>query len=98
MLKDSGEKLSAADRAPVDSAIADLKAAIEKNDVAEMKRTMEALNAAQHKVAEVLYRSASAGAGGGQAGGPEAGAGGPSAGGNTSDDVIDAEVVEEEKK
>ena len=50
MLKDSGDKLSASDRAPVESAIADLKAAIEKNDVAAMKRAMEALNAAQHKV------------------------------------------------
>jgi molecular chaperone DnaK len=98
MLKDSGEKLSASDKAPVESAITALKAAIEKNDVAEMKRTMEALNAAQHKVAEVLYRSASAGTGTGQPGGPEAGGGDASAGGAAAGDVIDAEVVEEEKK
>jgi molecular chaperone DnaK len=99
MLKDSGDKLSASDRAPVESAVADLKAAIEKNDVAGMKRAMEALNTAQHKVAEVLYRAASGAAGGGEAGGPEPGAGGSSAGGGAaSGDVIDAEVVEEEKK
>ena len=44
MLKDNGDKLSASDKQPIESAIEDLKKAIEKNDVAEMKRTMEALN------------------------------------------------------
>jgi molecular chaperone DnaK len=98
MLKDSGDKLSASDKQPVESAIADLKAAIEKNDVAEMKRTMEALNTAQHKVAEVLYRAASAGAGA-QPGGEAPGAdGGAKTDAGAAGDVIDAEVVEEEKK
>ena len=100
MLKESGDKLSASDRQPIESAIAALKVAIEKNDVAEMKRTMETLNTAQHKAAEVLYRAASAGAGAGQ--GPEESApgGGGARGGSgaASGDVIDAEVVEEEKK
>ena len=65
-----------------------------------MKRTMEALNTAQHKAAEVLYRAANApGAPGGPGGQGEA-AGGGAPGGETraSGDVIDAEVVEEEKK
>ncbi len=100
MLKESGDKLSASDRQPIESAIAALKVAIEKNDVAEMKRTMETLNTAQHKAAEVLYRAASAGAGAGQ--GPEesapGGGGAPGGSGAASGDVIDAEVVEEEKK
>jgi len=99
MLKDSGDKLSASDKQPIETAIADLKAAIEKNDVAEMTRTMAALETAQHKAAEVLYRAASAGATGGQPGGSEPGAdGGPAANGAAAGDVIDAEVVEEEKK
>jgi molecular chaperone DnaK len=103
MLADSGDKLSAADKQPIESAVADLKRAIEKNDVAEMKRTMEALNTAQHKAAEVLYRAASAGAAGGQPGGPGEsqpgeGAGSSAGGGAAAGDVIDAEVVEEEKK
>ena len=100
MLKDNGDKLSASDKQPIESAIEDLKRAIEKNDVAEMKRAMDALNTAQHKAAEVLYKSASAGgaeAGGASAGGadPRAGAAGEA---GSSGDVIDAEVVEEEKK
>ena len=97
MLKDNGDKLPAGDRQPIESAIEDLKKAIEKNDVAEMKRTMEALNTAQHKAAETLYKSASAGGpeGASAGGGSDAGA---SAGAGSSSDVIDAEVVEEEKK
>ncbi|MDQ3212719.1 MAG: molecular chaperone DnaK [Acidobacteriota bacterium] len=101
MLKESGDKLSASDRQPIESAIAALKVAIEKNDVAEMKRTMETLNTAQHKAAEVLYRAASAGAGAGQGGPEESAPGGGGARGGSgaaSGDVIDAEVVEEEKK
>ena len=60
MVKDAGDKLPAADRQPIESAIEELKKAIEKNDVDEMKRRLEALNAAQHKAAEAMYRSASA--------------------------------------
>jgi molecular chaperone DnaK len=101
MLKDSGDKLSSSDKQPIESAIEDLKRAIEKNDVADMKKAMEALNTAQHKAAEVLYKSASA-AGGGPSGGPsggqEPGPGAPGGADKSSDDVIDAEVVEEEKK
>jgi molecular chaperone DnaK len=98
MVKDAGEKLSATDRAPIESAIEDLKKAIEKNDVDDMKRKLEALNAAQHKAAEAMYRSAST-AGAGSPGGQPGGAEGPQSGtGRDAGDVIDAEVVEEEKK
>jgi molecular chaperone DnaK len=97
-VKDSGEKLSASDRAPIESAIENLKKAIEKNDIAEMKSAMEALNAAQHKAAEAMYRSAStagASAGAGAGSRPDGEGGGTD---RSSGDVIDAEVVEEEKK
>ena len=101
MLKDNGDKLSASDRQPIEKAVEDLKRAIEKNDVAEMKRSMDALNTAQHKAAEALYKAASAGGGstGSATGGADAapGGSGPSSSGS-SGDVIDAEVVEEEKK
>jgi molecular chaperone DnaK len=95
MLKDAGDRIPATDRAAIESAIGDLKGSIEQNDIAAMKKRMEALNAAQHKAAEAMYRSAS---------GPGAPAGGPQPGeqpggdARQSGDVIDAEVVEEEKK
>jgi molecular chaperone DnaK len=95
MVKEAGDKISASDRQPVESAMEDLKKAIEKNDVAEMKRGMEALNAAQHKIAEAMYRAAQPS---GASGGPEAAGGGGQPSGSAAGDVIDAEVVEEEKK
>jgi molecular chaperone DnaK len=94
MIKDAGDKLPAADRQPIETAIEELKKAIEKNDIAEMKQRLEALNTAQHKAAEAMYRSANAGATAGQA----AGSAGAPGGGRDTSDVIDAEVVEEEKK
>jgi molecular chaperone DnaK len=97
-VKDSGDKLPATDRASIESAIEELKKAIDKNDAADMKRGMDALNAAQHKAAEAMYRTATAGAG--AAGGSSESSSGAASGGTGRDtsDVIDAEVVEEEKK
>jgi molecular chaperone DnaK len=96
MVKDAGDKLPAADRQPIESAIEELKKAIEKNDVDDMKRKMEALNAAQHRAAEAMYKAASASGAGAPGGGPS-GSTGPTDS-RSSGDVIDAEVVEEEKK
>ena len=98
MVKDAGDKLPAADRQPIESAIEELKKAIEKNDLDEMKRRLEALNAAQHKAAEAMYRTASASGGGAPGGDPGGSAGPTGGGGRDAGDVIDAEVVEEEKK
>ena len=97
MLKDAGDKLPASDRASIESAINDLKASIDQNDIAGMKKRMETLNQAQHKAAEAMYRGASAGAGQPGGAGPEAGPQ-PGGEGRASGDVIDAEVVEEEKR
>jgi molecular chaperone DnaK len=100
MLKDAGDKVTPADRAQIESAIEELKKAIEKGDVVEMKRSMETLNTAQHRAAEAMYKNANAGgasAPGGQPGGG-ASSGGSQPAGEDKGDVIDAEVVEEEKK
>ncbi len=94
-LRDSGDKLGAAERASIESAINDLKSSIEQNDIAGMKKRMDALNQAQHKAAEAMYKAASGGAAGGQTGGSEQRS---STGSAPNGDVIDAEVVEEEKK
>jgi molecular chaperone DnaK len=102
MVQDMGDKLPAEDKAAVQSAIDALKSAISANDTAGMNRAMEQLTQVQHKAAEALYKQAPGGAG---ASGSEPGAGSSagSAGGGGSapggaGDVIDAEVVEEEKK
>ena len=97
MLQDMGDKIAASDKAAVESAIGELKTAVGSNDTAAMNRAMEQLTQAQHKAAESLYKQAGASAGSG----PEAGAasaGGQTAGDAAPGDVIDAEVVEDEKK
>jgi molecular chaperone DnaK len=98
MVQDMGDKLSSSDKAAVESAIESLKNAMNANDAAAMNRAMEQLTQAQHKAAEALYRQAGPGAaagGGPQAGGPTDAGGAPAGG---ASDVIDAEVVEEDKK
>jgi molecular chaperone DnaK len=106
MLQDMGSKLSASDKAAVEGAIEQLKSAISSNDTAAITRAMEQLTQAQHRAAEALYKSAGAGAGGsegstasGDAAG-SAGSAGPGSAGSQGapGDVIDAEVVDEEKK
>jgi molecular chaperone DnaK len=100
MLRDTGDKIGAADRSAIESAIADLKKAIESNDTAAMNRAMGALTAAQHKAAEALYRQQQQGGGAPPGGGQtEPGPSDqPSEGQASTGDVIDAEVVDEEKK
>jgi molecular chaperone DnaK len=96
-LGEMGDKLPASDKTALQEAIDKLKAAVNANDAAQMTAAMEALTQAQHKAAEALYKNAAA-TGGAQPGaeaGPSAEAGG---GAPKDGEVIDAEVVEEEKK
>ncbi|MBI1873052.1 MAG: molecular chaperone DnaK [Acidobacteria bacterium] len=94
-LQDAGDKVGGAERQAVESAIAELKKAIEQNDAEAMKSGIQKLTTAQHKAAEALYRQAQAT---GPAQGAPGGAGTADAGGEKPGDVIDAEVVDEEKK
>ena len=90
MLQDMGAKLAADDRSAVESAIEALKAAITANSTADMNSAMEQLTQAQHKAAEALYKQTGAGSSDDAAAAEDSSA--------PKDDVIDAEVVDEEKK
>jgi molecular chaperone DnaK len=104
MLQDMGGKLASSDKASVETAIESLKGAMANNDTAGMNKAMEQLTQAQHKAAEALYKQAGAAAGsagGAGAEAPPSGDGetaGAAGAGGSHDDVIDAEVVEEDKK
>ena len=92
LLKDSGDKLSEGDKAPIQSAIERVKQAASGDDVSAINRAISDLEQASHAMAQHLYRS-QGGAGGG-AGGPGAGPGPGPAGdgqGKGKEDVIDAE-------
>jgi molecular chaperone DnaK len=100
MLKDAGDKLSASEKQPVEAAMQGVKDALEKNDPAAIKAALDTLTQAQHKAAEALYRSTAQTAGAGASGGSSSGgASGASSGSQPKEgEVIDAEVVEDEKR
>ncbi|MCA9667108.1 MAG: molecular chaperone DnaK [Myxococcales bacterium] len=91
LVTDSGDKLAAADREALASAIADAKKALESDDVERMKAAKQSLEQTAHRASEALYRQAAPGAGV-YGGGATAGGGGQSQGEAKRDDnVIDAE-------
>src|SRR5438876_7847266 len=63
MLKDAGDKLSAADKQAIESAMEVVKKAVESNDAAAIQQALDQLTAAQHKAAESLYKQQAPGAG-----------------------------------
>jgi len=98
-IRDSGDKLAAADKSAIEGAADALRKAIESNDAAAINRAMEELTRTQHKAAESLYQQASsAGPGAEPTPGGGAASGGSSSGAASGGgDVIDAEVVDEGK-
>jgi len=95
MLKDSGEKVQAADKTEVEAALAEAKKALEGGNAAQMKSAQEKLTQASHKLAEVLYKAnATQTASGAPADGQATGEA-PHAGEQKKDEgVIDAEYVD----
>jgi molecular chaperone DnaK len=94
MLKDQGDKIPAQDRGNIESAITALRDALKGEDQAAIKKAMENLEQASHKVAETMYKSAEAGKAQAGPAAPADAAGGedqPKAKGKGGDDVIDAE-------
>src|SRR5512145_3214136 len=82
-LGEHGAKLGEADRKAIDEALAEAREALKSEDLERMKRAQEALTRSAHKLAEVMYREAQAGASGaaGAEGGARSGpAGGPKEG------------------
>jgi molecular chaperone DnaK len=99
MLKESGEKVQAADKTEVEEALAESKTVLEGTPSAkDLKAAHEKLTHASHKLAEALYKANAAQA----AAGPAAGGAseGTSTGGEAKKDegVIDAEYVDVEDK
>jgi molecular chaperone DnaK len=99
MLKDSGEKVQAADKTEVESALADAKKTLEGSpSTSEMKSAHEKLTQASHKLAEALYKASSTQ--GAAPGSPSDGStAGPTAGeAKKEGEVIDAEYVDVDDK
>jgi molecular chaperone DnaK len=98
MLREQGDKISAADRSEVESALADAKKALEGSDRSAMDSARERLTRASHKLAEQMYKAAQPQ--GGAEAGAAAGQTNGTAGGNgqkKDEGVIDAEYVDVEE-
>ncbi len=94
-LKDVGDKVTADDRANIERAIGELRDALKTDDGDVIKKKMELLSQASHKLAEEMYKSQSAPDGAGAA------PGGAATGGEEKkkdEDVIDAEYEVKENK
>jgi len=61
-LREHGDKVSASDKQAIESALNDVREALKTDDLDRIKRTQATLTAASHKLAEVMYREAQAGA------------------------------------
>ncbi|MGA7455737.1 MAG: molecular chaperone DnaK [Methyloceanibacter sp.] len=86
MLKDYGEKVRAGDKALVETAVNDLKTALQGEDKDAIKQNTDALAQASMKLGEAMYQASQ-----GQAG---AGGGGPSAEAGPDDKVVDDDFEE----
>ena len=87
MLKDYGDKVPAGDKSLVETAVADLKSALQGDDVDAIKQKTDALAQASMKLGEAMYQTNQGQAAGG-GGGPSADAGGP------DDKVVDVDFEE----
>ncbi|MEX2173788.1 MAG: molecular chaperone DnaK [Pirellulaceae bacterium] len=99
MIKENADKLTDADREPLNKAIETTRARAKENDPAAIKSALEQLEAASHAFSKVLYeRGAAAGEATGAAGtsndidtGPAAGAGSHATQPKGDDEVIEGE-------
>ncbi|MDY7027209.1 MAG: molecular chaperone DnaK, partial [Spirochaetota bacterium] len=101
-LKDYGNKISADDKQKIESAVAELKTAVENDNTEEMRSKMEVLKQASYKLAEEVYKQAGAGQGAGgdgSAGQQDAGGASETQSSQSDQNVedVDYEVVDEEE-
>jgi molecular chaperone DnaK len=96
MLKESGEKVQAADKTDVEAALAEAKKTLEGTpSSSDLKSAHEKLTQASHKLAEVLYKATSAAASSAPSDGTT---GEPTGEAKKDEGVIDAEYVDVEDK
>jgi molecular chaperone DnaK len=84
---EGGSKVPEDTLAKVDGAIAEAKTALNGSDIGAIKSAMEKLGTESQALGQAIYESAQA----------EQAAGGGAPGGSSADDVVDAEVVEDDQ-
>ncbi|GAA2367294.1 MULTISPECIES: molecular chaperone DnaK [Streptomyces] len=98
-LKENAEKVPGEVKTEVETAVADLKEKLKGEDTAAIREASEKVAATSQKLGQAMYADAqgaqAAGAGAGAGAGAAGGAQGGAAGGD--DDVVDAEIVDDDK-
>jgi len=100
-LKDLGDKIDPAEKDKIEAASNELKEAVKGDDTEDIKSKTQALAESSHKLAEEMYKQASAEQGADTAGAEQAAGGGAGPGAAGDDNVVDAEfeeVKDEDKK
>ena len=95
-LSEHGDKIAAEDKTKVEEAVATLKKAMEGTDPEAIESATQALTTASHKLAEEMYKAASASAAAGSGASAEGGAGAGET--KTDEKVVDAEFEEVDKE
>ncbi len=96
LLKDQSDKISGDDRSAIESKLTDLKKALDGNDVEAIRTAMEMLLSANNEFTTKLYQQAAADESSGYA--SAGGATGDTESAPNDDDVVDAEIVDDEDK
>ncbi|MFD3542198.1 molecular chaperone DnaK [Streptomyces sp. NPDC058662] len=89
-VKDNEDKVPADVKAEVETAVSELKETLKGEDTAEIRTATEKLAAVSQKLGQAIYADAQAGQG-------AAGAAGDAGQAKADDDVVDAEIVDDEK-
>ncbi|MGH9248721.1 MAG: molecular chaperone DnaK [Acidimicrobiales bacterium] len=95
LLKEQGDKISGDEKSVVEDKLGDLKAALGGSDTDAIRNATDALMAASQTFTQKLYEAASQE--GAAAGGPGPGTGGGATDQPSDDDVVDAEIVDDEE-
>ncbi|MBF0375864.1 MAG: molecular chaperone DnaK [Desulfamplus sp.] len=93
-LNEHGDKVDSASKDKIQDALAELKRAKDGDDAETIKKKIEALTQASHKLAEAMYQQAAQDTGGSSASGNKSGG----VNLNKDDDVVDADFEEVGKK
>jgi molecular chaperone DnaK len=95
-LSEHGDKIAPEDKTKIEETVASLKKAMEGTDPEAIESAIQALTTASHKLAEEMYKKASATAANGS--GTDAGGGTGSGETKTDEKVVDAEFEEVDKE
>jgi len=102
LLRENKERIPEAEAERVRSELENTKRAMESDNLEQIRNAIEALNRASHKLTEMMYQQAGPQSQSSEAPPHQQEAQGPgqaaSGGGGGEDEVIDAEVVDEDKK